>query len=133
MRLVGSRCGEFIFLPLSRLAELKEIEPLLAQPSINTLQRFFAHFGGLRISMPHLGGTFFLPHPIPCPPEMLTAKRATSGWRGSSSFYVIDHCDYLLLNQQGEVGYLPVEPDQPIRHHADSFESFLDQWLIQLS
>lgn len=127
-----SRCGEFVFLPLSRLIELREIEPLLDEPSITAVQRFFVHFGGLRISMPHLGGTFFLPQPISCPPELLDAKRATSRWRGSVIFYIIDHCDYLILNEQGEVGYLPIEPDKPIRHHADSFESFLDQWLVEL-
>ncbi len=130
--MVGSHRKVFVFLPLSRLIELKEMEPALARGSLTALQRFFVHFGGLRISMPHLGGTFFLRTPTPCPPEMLTTKQAAPRWHCSSVFYVIDHCDYLILNQQGEVGHIPIEPDQPIRHYADSFESFLEQWLREL-
>lgn len=129
---VGSRCKGFVFLPLARLSELKELEPMLANGSLTAFQRFFVHFGGLRISAPHLGGTYFLQHPTPCPAEMLAAKRAAPSWRGSSMFYVINHRDYLLLNQQGEVGYIPIDPDQPIRYDADSFESFLEQWLREL-
>jgi hypothetical protein len=130
-QLIGAKDGEFVYLRINNFVDLEH--PLLAahltNPSRTTVERFFGCFGGLRISMPHLGGTNFRMMPQECPPEMIAEKRAQKRWGGSKIFYVIDHCDYLILNKQGEVGFVPIDPNRLIEPYAPTFDIFLRRWL----
>lgn len=132
-QVADSRDGDFLFLPVRRFQQWDEHKDEFGRYPVTPMQRFFALFGGLRASMPHLGGTYFRLTPSLCPPGMIFHKLGRSErWMGSSIFYVRDHWNYFLVNEQGEVGYIPIDPDLPMHYVAPDFQRFIEMWLGDL-
>ncbi len=50
-------------------------------------------------------------------------------WNVVDVLHVRKHVDYLVINDDGMVGYVPIEPDRRIQVYAKSFADAILKWL----
>lgn len=96
----------------------------------NLVERFFLSFGGLRDSCPFFKGDHFFECPWPIGPfSNRTFHSVEPEWAVVDVLHARKHIDYLVLNDAGMVGYVPIEPDRRIQLYAKSFSEAILKWL----
>ncbi len=93
------------------------------------VRRFFQSFGGLRDSCPFFDYDHFVEHPFPMDPlKERTNYRREPQWHNIQWMHVRKQ-DYLVINEQGQVGYVPIESERPIQLYAETFGDAILKWL----
>lgn len=116
--------GEFLFIPQPTLADIGTFFEM------NLVNRFFLTLGGLRDSPPHFGGDFFSKGPSEIDNRMINSRESVEKqWLDSEIIHTRGNCDYLILNPDGRVGYLPIENERKIETYSDDFEGAIFRWI----
>jgi len=91
---------------------------------------FFFTYGGLRDSPPFFGGDCFYDSPSNVYSKMITSRDGdVNEWLESKVIHVRGNCDYWLLKPTGEIGYMPIEYQKPIKICAKNLVEFVEKWL----
>lgn len=114
--------GDFYYLQKPEGYDLSFISETL-------VRRFFASYGRLRDSCPFFGYDGFVS--VPSAMDQQTHRSCylrEVQWHDIRCIH-IRKLDYLVMNDRGQVGYMPIEPERPIQLYAESFGDAILKWL----
>lgn len=120
--LAKSSPGDFYYIPEREGFDLSFIADSL-------VRRFFQSYGRLRDSCPFFCYDAFSPFPVEMRQQTNRSHYEVEiRWRNIQSIHMRKQ-DYLVLNDSGQVGYMPIEAERPIQLYAKSFGDAILKWL----